>query len=202
MAGSVPAELAAVHAELKARRRVAARDAAGDPRAAGAPGNGGQRRGQRTASLRHPPVGAGTGRTMQGRAGRPCAARSRRVRRHPHAARSGGAAGGRAACRARAGEDRGGREPGAAGGRVRADGVRFPLRPRASSADHRLQRGGAPRRPELLRSAGVGGPAVQLRGDRAGTLAAGQLVCHGPPAGQRRAASRCCFPGAAPCSST
>ena len=73
---------------------------------------------------------------------------------------------------------------------------------RAPPAGHRLQRRRAPARPELLRPARLGGAARQLRRDRAGPAAAGELVRARAPAHDRGRASRCSCRGAARCSST
>ena len=86
--------------------------------------------------------------------------------------------------------------------RARAHGVRLPLRPGAPPAGHRLQRRRAPARRELLRPARLGSAARELRRDRAGPAAAGELVRARAPAHDRRRASRCCCRGAARCSST
>ena len=86
----------------------------------------------------------------------------------------------------RASEDGGHRTAGRAIRRVRPHGVRLPVRQGASSAGDRLQRRRTPAGRELLRSAGFGSEVVQFRGDRAGTAAAGELVCPGAPAHHRR----------------
>jgi cyclic beta-1,2-glucan synthetase len=61
----------------------------------------------------------------------------------------------------------------------------LPVRPGPASLCHRLRRDRAPPRHQLLRPAGLGGAAVQLRGHRARPGPAGPLVLAGPPAGGR-----------------
>ena len=56
------------------------------------------------------------------------------------------------------------------------------LRPGATSAGDRLQRRGAPARRKLLRPARIGSAVRELRRDRAGRAAAGELVRARPPA--------------------
>ncbi len=87
---------------------------------------------------------------------------------------------------ARRRSDGGDRAPGAAVRRAGKHGVRLPLRRRAPPARHRLQRRREPARPELLRSARVRSEVLELRGDRAGTPAAGELVRARAPAHDRR----------------
>ncbi len=78
----------------------------------------------------------------------------------------------------------------------------FLLRQGAPPARHRIQRRRASLRCELLRPARLRGAALQLRRDRAGQAAAGELVCARAPADVGRRAIRSCCPGAARCSST
>jgi hypothetical protein len=64
--------------------------------------------------------------------------------------------------------------------RALAAGVRFPLRPHAPPALHRLQRDGAASRSRLLRPARLRGALRLLRRHLAGRAAAGELVRVGP----------------------
>ncbi len=175
-----------------------ARDGETLPRAADGVRRGDRREFPGGRGRRAEPVGAVP------RASMPCRIRRRgvhrrlpRPRRDPDFARAGGARGeerlvnrapaaGTGGEPAREGKDFRDRPPRAAMRGARPRGVRLPLRQGAPSPGDRLQRQPAPTGLRVLRSAGFGSETVLVRGDRAGTTAAGVVVRPGAPAHRHR----------------
>ncbi len=133
---------------------------------------------------RHSDLARGGGARDRDAAGHRAAAARGRVAGGPRVARRT-APGRRRSERPRRRADGRDRAAGTAMRRTGPHGVRLSVRPGASPAGHRLQRRRAPARSELLRPARLGSEILQLRGDRAGTAAAGKLVRARAPAHDR-----------------